>query len=239
MVSGWVSTSAEGTHRSDWVVRFDRVERIVHWCNAGLFAVLVVTGAALYYTPLMSLIGRRLLIEHIHVYAGLAFPVPVVLSLCGSWGRALRRDLARFNRWTEADRRWFRAIFEPRGQRHWIRSKLSAGKFNAGQKLNAAFVGGAGLVMLMSGCILRWPRPFPLSWRAGATFVHNWLALAFVVVIAGHIYMALSDPQALRSMVTGRISRRWADRHAPQWLDELGEPDRPAPQSRALKSRAR
>lgn len=221
--------AAESTDRHGWLLRFDRVERIVHWCNAGLFAVLVVTGAMLYYTPLMALIGRRLLIEQIHVYCGLAFPVPVILALCGSWGRALRRDLARFNRWTEADRRWLKVMFEAREHRRWIRSQLRQGKFNAGQKLNAAFVGGAGLVMLMSGVILHWPAPFPLSWRAGSTFVHNWLALAFVIVIVGHIYMALSDRQALRSMLTGRISRRWAVRHAPQWLDELEEPDRGAP----------
>lgn len=203
------------------LLRFDGVERIVHWCNAVLFAVLAATGAALYFTPLMALIGRRLLIEDIHLYCGLAFPVPVLLALSGRWGRALRHDLSRFNRWSDADRRWLRVMFQPRDHRHWIRSRLPMGKFNAGQKLNAVFVAGAGLVMLMSGCILHWPATFPLSWRSGATFVHNWLALAFAVVIVGHVYMALRDFEALRSMCTGRISRSWAGRHAPEWVEEL------------------
>lgn len=75
--------------------------------------------------------------------------------------------------------------------------------------------------MLATGLLLRWYLPFPLSWRAGATFVHNWLALLFVIVIAGHILMALSDRQALKAMFFGRISRTWAARHAPAWLDEV------------------
>jgi len=209
------------TERGSMLARFDRVERAVHWTNAILFAVLVVTGAALYFTPLIALVGRRELVERIHLYAGIALPVPLILALSGSWGHALRRDIRRFNRWSSADRRWLRVIFQPQPKRSYTRARLRIGKFNAGQKLNAAFVAGGGLVMLASGLLLRWYRPFPLSWRAGATFVHNWLAVLFVIVIAGHILMALADRQALKSMFFGRISRSWAERHAPAWLDEL------------------
>ena len=74
--------------------------------------------------------------------------------------------------------------------------------------------------MLGTGAILRWYVPFRLSWRAGATFVHNWLALIFVIVILGHIALALADREALRAMLRGRVSRAWAARHAPTWLDE-------------------
>lgn len=204
-------------------MRFDRVERAVHWTNAALFAILIVTGAALYFTPLIALIGRRELVESIHLYAGLALPVPLLLALLGSWGRALRRDLGRINRWTEADRRWLRGLVDARSgrQRPDSEAPQRIGKFNAGQKLNAAFTAGGALVMLATGSLLRWYEPFPLSWRAGATFVHEWLALLFVIVIAGHIVMALADTEALRSMLLGRIGRGWASRHAPAWLEEL------------------
>jgi len=207
--------------RSGLLNRFDRVERAVHWTNAILFAVLVVTGAALYFAPLTAIVGRRELIERIHLYAGLALPVPLILALSGSWGQALRRDIRRFNRWSRDDQRWLRAVVRPAEQRRQVFAHVRVGKFNAGQKLNAAFTVGAGLVMLASGAILRWYRPFPLSLRAGATFVHNWLALAFVIVISGHVLMALADRQALKSMLSGRISRAWARHHAPAWLDEL------------------
>jgi formate dehydrogenase subunit gamma len=210
------------------LARFDRVERVVHWTNATLFAVLIFTGAVLYFGPLTAVIGRRELVERIHVYVGLALPVPILLASAGSWGRGLRADLRRWNRFSPADRSWLRAVGDNRRRRERVRSELPIGKFNAGQKLNAAFVGGAGLVMLGTGVILRWYRPWPLSWRAGATFVHNWLALLIIVAIAGHIFKALSDWDALRSIFGGSISRTWARRHAPAWLEEIEAGERAA-----------
>jgi formate dehydrogenase gamma subunit len=214
--------------REPTLLRFDWVERCVHWANALLFGVVLFTGAALYFAPLTAIIGRRELVERIHVYCGLALPVPIILALCGSWGQGLRADFRRFNRWTDADIAWLKLTSRGKPIRRRFRAKLVVGKFNAGQKLNAAFTAGGILVMLGTGVILRWYRPWPLSLRAGATFVHNWLALLFVIVIAGHILMALSDRDSLRSMVTGRIRRRWAQHHAPGWVAEV-DPDPPQP----------
>lgn len=204
---------------SGWLARFDRVERAVHWVNAALILILVFTGAALYLQPLGQAVGRRALVEDVHVYCGVALPLPLLMAAAGPWGRALRADLRRFNRWTRADRLWLRAIFRESGQRRALHSQLDVGKFNAGQKLNAAWTAGAGLVLLGTGVIMRWYHPWPLSWRTGATFVHDWGALAVGIVIIGHVFMALSDPDALRSMFTGRISRRWAADHARAWLE--------------------
>jgi formate dehydrogenase subunit gamma len=199
--------------------RFDRVERAVHWTTATLFLVLVATGAILYLEPLQAAVGRRALVEDIHVYAGLALPVPLVIALSGWWGRALRDDVRRFNRWSKDDRQWLRALFRPGPERRKELRTVRVGKFNAGQKLNAAFVAGAGLVMLGTGLIMRWYHPWPLNWRTGATFVHDWLALGIGFVIIGHIGMALRDPDALRSMWAGTIAQNWAKRHAPAWVD--------------------
>lgn len=208
------------------VLRFDRVERAVHWLNALLFLVLIVTGAALYFTPLIALVGRRRLIEQVHLYVGLSLPLPLLLGVAGSWGRTLRRDASRINRWTEADLEWIRGLVNTASGRRQPAPRPRLGKFNAGQKLNAAFVVGGGLVMLGTGALLRWYGPFPLVWRAGATFVHNWLAVAFVVVIVGHITLAIADREALRAMFGGRVSRAWAARHAPAWLEEsTGAPE--------------
>ena len=49
------------TRRPALLVRFERVERAVHWINATLFLVLVATGAILYLEPLAggsSAVGR-------------------------------------------------------------------------------------------------------------------------------------------------------------------------------------
>ena len=214
-------TSGQSNQRV--VLRFDRVERTVHWINASLFLVLILTGAALYFTPLIALVGRRALIEQIHLYVGLALPLPLLLGLAGGWGRRLRRDVGRINRFTEDDMAWLRGLVDTASGRRRATIRPRLGKFNPGQKLNASFVAGGALVMLGTGSILRWYIPFPLSWRAGATFVHNWLALLFVIMIAGHITLAILDREALRSMFGGRVSRAWAARHAPAWLEESAE----------------
>jgi formate dehydrogenase subunit gamma len=196
--------------------RFDRTERVVHRANAVLFGVLIVTGAVLYLGELSSVVGRRELVRNVHVAAGLALPAPLLLSLLGRRGKALRRDLTALNRFGPDDWRWLRS----RGRDPSVR----LGKFNPGQKLNTAFVGGAGAVMLASGVVMRFFEPFPLDWRTGATFVHDWTAIGLGLVIIGHVRMAYSDPEALRSMRTGQVTAGWARTKRPRWYEEVTAP---------------
>ncbi|HET9690976.1 MAG TPA: cytochrome b/b6 domain-containing protein [Acidimicrobiales bacterium] len=203
------------------LTRFDRAERVAHWVTAGLVVTLAATGAALSSGTLMALVGRRRAVELVHLAAGLALPLPVLVGLAG---RGLRADLGRLNRWSSDDVAWLRAALHAAAERRRRHAGLVVGKFNAGQKLNAAFTAGAGLVMLGTGVIMYWFHPWPLAWRSGATTTHDWLALAVVVVAAGHVRFALRDPEALRSMRTGRIGRDWAARHAPGWLAEQPRP---------------
>jgi cytochrome b subunit of formate dehydrogenase len=42
--------------------------------------------------------------------------------------------------------------------------------------------------------------------------------------ITGHVMFALSDPDALRGMVKGRVRKSWAGVHHPLWLEELAAP---------------
>jgi formate dehydrogenase subunit gamma len=193
------------------LVRFDRVERIVHWSTAVLFGVLMLTGAALYAGPISTIVGRRDLVRDVHVIAGLALPVPIVVGLLGRWGRALRLDLGRINRWFADDRAWVRRR---------TRDQARLGKFNPGQKLNATFLGAAIVLMFATGIVLKWFQPFPLSIRTGATFVHDWLALAIWISIIAHVVFALRDPDALRAMVRGTISARWARTKRPRWYED-------------------
>jgi formate dehydrogenase subunit gamma len=195
-------------------LRFDRVERGLHWVNATLFVVLMLTGAALYAGPVSTLVGNRQVVRFLHVYSGLLLPVPVLLAVVGHHGAQLRRDLGRLNRWSRDDARWFRRRARRSGD-------LQLGKFNPGQKLNTAFVAGAGVVMLATGSIMHWFDLFALDWRTGATFVHDWFALAIWVAVLGHIAFALRDSDSLDSMLGGRIASSWARKKAPRWYEEL------------------
>jgi formate dehydrogenase subunit gamma len=124
----------------------------------------------------------------------------------------MRRDLRRINAWTTDEIAWLRALGRD--------APRVVDKFNPGQKLNAIFIGGSIAVMLATGSILKWFRFFPVSWRTGATFVHDVLAFAIFVVVFGHIIFALTHWESMRSMVKGWVSEAWAARHAPGWLRE-------------------
>jgi formate dehydrogenase subunit gamma len=73
----------------------------------------------------------------------------------------------------------------------------------------------------VTGSIMRWYEPFDITYRTGATFVHDWTAVATWVIVAGHIAFALSDTGSLRGMATGRVSRAWAEDHHPRWAAEV------------------
>ncbi|MFE2508564.1 cytochrome b/b6 domain-containing protein [Streptomyces naganishii] len=192
------------------VRRFTRAERWVHRATAALMGVCVVTAACLYIPQFAELVGRRELVVRVHECAGIALPVPVLLGLAS---RAFRADLRFLNRFGPHDRLWLRAALR-RDQRPASRP---AGKFNAGQKVYAAWIAGASLVMLGTGLMMWFTHLTPLVWRTGATFVHDWLALTVGMVLAGHIGMAIGDPEARRGLRTGWVTRDWADSEHPLW----------------------
>lgn len=197
------------------ITRFDRVQRAAHWANAILFGILMLTALALYFPSVAVLIGRRPLVAEIHLWTGIALPAPIFVSLLGPWGRQMRRDLRRINVWTKDELVWLRAL--------GYRAPKVTDKFNPGQKLNAIFVGASIIVMLATGFILKWFRFFSVSWRTGATFVHDVLALAIFAVVFGHILFAVTHRDSLRSMFKGWVTESWAARHAPGWLQEEKE----------------
>lgn len=191
------------------VRRFTRAERWVHRATAALMGVCVLSAACLYLPTFAELVGRRELVVRVHEWAGVLLPVPVLAGLAS---RAFRADLGHLNRWGPHDRVWLLAV-----RRDHRRASRPAGKFNAGQKTYAAWIAGATLVMLGTGVLMWFTHLTPLMWRTSATFVHDWLALTIGVVLAGHIGMALGDPEARRGLRTGLVSREWAEREHPLW----------------------
>ena len=193
--------------------RFDAAEQALHWVNAGLFGVLLLTAAILYIGPLSGLVGRRQLVRLVHVVTGLALPFPLLAARLGPWRAAFVADVRALARFDDDDRRWMRSLGRAKD--------LRMGKFHPGQKLNAAFTLGAIVVMLGTGSVMHWFRYFPVDWRTGATFVHDWLAVVVAIVIAGHLKMALSDADARRAMTQGWVPTVWARRHRPKWYEEM------------------
>ena len=214
--SSSAAPAAEPVEAEGRLRRFGGAERFLHWSTAALFLVLLATAALLYLAPLSAVVGRRPLVRDVHVVAGLLLPVPWLVARGVLRSPALRAVVRRLARWDAGDRRWMRTL----GRDPFVRPA----KFHPLQKLNASFTAGTIPVMLATGVVMRWFEPFPLSWRTGATFVHDWLAFAVAVVVVVHIGKALADREALGAMVRGSVGARWARRHHPRWHDEEAGP---------------
>jgi formate dehydrogenase subunit gamma len=204
------------------VPRFTRAERWVHRATAVLMGTCLLTAFVLYYGPVSLAVGHRHVVELVHVYAGYALPVPMLL---GVGSAAYRADLRVLDRFTREDWRWLRS----RNRRD---GSFEVGKFNAGQKLNASVVAGSVVVMVGTGTLMFFTGLVRLSWRTGATFVHDWFALGLGLLVLGHLWFALADPEARAGMRTGRVGRGWARKEHPQWaalMDETAGDGRAAP----------
>jgi len=192
---------------ADTLARFSPAERWVHRSTGLLMGTCLVTAFVLYYGPISLAVGHRHAVELVHVWAGYALPVPLLVGLVSS---AYRADLGVLNRFSREDWRWLRSKTRRDGS-------FEVGKFNAGQKLNAALTAGSIAVLVGTGTLMFWTGLVRLSWRTGATFVHDWFALGLGLLVLGHVWFAISDPEAREGMRTGLVSRRWAEKEHRAW----------------------
>ena len=79
-------------------------------------------------------------------------------------------------------------------------------------------------VLLGTGTLMFWTGLARLAWRTGATFVHDWFALGLGLLVLGHIYFAMADPEAREGMRTGRVRRSWAQKEHSAWARSIDEP---------------
>jgi formate dehydrogenase subunit gamma len=205
----------------DRIRRFSPGERWIHASLGTLMGICIVTAAMLYWGPLSTLVGRRETVETVHYASGLLLPLPLIIGALAS--RAFREDVRRLNRFLPGDGRWLRSSGRRGGG-------FPSGKFNAGQKLNSAFVLAAVLILFATGLMLHYFSLFPDDISTGATFVHDAFAAAVVIVSAGHLWMAWQDPEARRGLRTGFVSRGWAEREHALWaatvpIEPLERPD--------------
>lgn len=191
--------------------RFVPAAAWVHRATAALMATCLLTAAALYVGPISVLLGRRDLVAQVHVWAGIALPLPALAGWAGS--RALRMDYRRLGRFGPVDWEWLRSPDRRSG-------RLPVGKFNAGQKLNTDVLTGAVLVLLGTGLLMRFGNGQPLSWRTGATFVHDWSSAGVALLVLGHMYVASREPEARAGLRTGRVPREWARREHRGWAEQ-------------------
>jgi formate dehydrogenase subunit gamma len=192
-----------------YVRRFSRTERALHWANALGFFTLLGSGLVLYLPSLAVLVGRRPLVKDIHFWSGIGWIVLLVLVVLVGDRRGIFRTVRELDRFDGDDARWLL-----RGGR------APQGRFNAGQKVNAALTAAFTLLFLVSGLLL-WLGERDTVFRFASTVVlHDGLTYAALALLVGHLYLALIHPatrHALRGMTVGTVSEEWAQRHHAKW----------------------
>ena len=203
------------TRDGGYVKRFSRTERAVHWIHASAFFVLLGTGLVLYVPRLSALIARRPLVKDLHVYTAVAWIVLLGIVVVLGDRRGLRRTLRDLDVFDDDDRLWLR--HKPRPQ----------GRFNAGQKVHAALVAGFAFLFAASGLLL-WlgERDTRFRW-ASTILLHDGLMYVSLVLLLGHLYLALIYPatrHALRGITVGSVRRDWALEHHRKWIERDERP---------------
>jgi formate dehydrogenase subunit gamma len=196
-----------------YVVRFSRTERTLHWVNALGFFVLLASGLVLYLPSLSVLVGRRPLVKDIHFWTGIGWVTALALVALLGDRRGLLRTARELDAFSPDDRRWLRGGRAPQG------------RFNAGQKVNAALTAAFTLLFLVSGLLL-WLGERDTRFRFASTvLLHDGLVYVSLALLVGHLYLALLHPatrHALRGMVRGTVEAEWAERHHASWTPEEG-----------------
>jgi formate dehydrogenase subunit gamma len=197
------------------VRRFTRTERALHWIHAAAFFVLLGSGLVLYLPALSEAVARRQTVKAVHIYTALAWCALIVLVVVLGDRRALRQTARELDVFDRDDRLWLRGKRRPQG------------RFNAGQKLNAALTASFALLFAVSGFLL-WlgERDTRFRW-ASTVMLHDGLMFVSIFLLVGHLYLALIHPttrQSLRGMTLGTVDAKWAERHHVKWAAELEPP---------------
>ena len=161
-----------------------------------------------------------------HLWSAIALAAGLVLVALLGDRRSLARSAREIDRFDADDGRWLRGAPRPRLER---RAGPPQGRFNAGQKLNAALIGGLMLAMYATGFLL-WYGERDTTYRfAGTVIVHDWGTLILMFLVAGHLYLAVLHPatrHALRGMTLGDVDEDWAREHHAKWVEPAAAAER-------------
>ncbi|HZO50190.1 MAG TPA: cytochrome b/b6 domain-containing protein [Gaiellaceae bacterium] len=195
-----------------YVRRFSRTERAVHWVNALFFLTLLGSGLVLYLPSLAAAVGRRPTVKDVHFWAGIGWFAALALVALAGDSRGLARTARELDAFGVEDRRWLAG-----------RRPAPQGRFNAGQKLNAALTAAFTLLFGASGLLL-WLGERDTRYRFASTVIlHDGLMYASLVLLVGHLYLAVVHPatrHALRGMTLGTVREDWAAEHHERWNAE-------------------
>jgi formate dehydrogenase subunit gamma len=176
--------------------------------HALAFFVLLATGVALYVPALTEAFGSRELLRNVHLVTAVGWALALVAVFVLGDRRALRATMRELDAFDEDDREWLRTFDAPQG------------RFNAGQKLNAAVTAAFAVLFAVSGFFLWYGARDNDFSSPSAILLHDGLTLLAVVLVAGHLYLTLLHPStrhSFRGMTLGTVRADWARERHPKW----------------------
>lgn len=199
------------------IKRFADFERTLHWFTAIVFIFLALTGLTLLFGRFVVLpvFGAEAFgviasaCKEGHNLFGPLFIVAVVLLFI----RFAWRNLP-----SRGDLTWLVKGGGIVGKAH-----VTAGFFNAGEKIWFWSVIVLGLVVSISGLLLIFPiLGQPREIMQLALIVHGIAAVLFIAGSFGHIYIGtIGTEGSLESMTTGYVDENWAEAHHDRWHAEV------------------
>jgi formate dehydrogenase subunit gamma len=196
------------------ILRFKAFERFSHWLTAVSFVLLGLTGLNITFGKILLLpvVGPDTFSDiseaakYVHNFVSFSFILGLVL---------ITVIFFRDNLPERVDIEWLR---EGGG---FIKNKHApAGRFNLGEKLVYWFSLAAGIAVSVSGLLLLFPfYETNIADMQLAQGVHAVVAILFVALILGHIYIGtLGMEGAFEAMGSGEVDLNWAKEHHDRWL---------------------
>lgn len=202
--------------KKDQILRTKLPERLCHWAIVLCFFLAAASGLSWFfptYSWLSGVLGTPQMARVLHPFVGIA----VFLGLCYMFVKFVKYNLP-----ARTDAIWFRNIGKVLSADH--DTKLQIGKYNAGQKVLFWAIMLSIVVLLVSGLIMwraYFAEYFPIWALRLAILAHSVAGIGLILLILGHIYLAIWVRGSITGMVTGFVSKAWARQHHDRWAKEL------------------
>jgi len=196
------------------IVRFKAFERFSHWLTAVSFVILGLTGLNITFGKILLLpvIGPDAFssvsqaAKYVHNFTSFSFVAGLILIIV-----IFFKD----NIPEKVDLEWLK-----QGGGFIKNKHAPAGRFNPGEKAVYWLSLAAGVFVSVSGFVLLFPFfGTDIADMQIAQAVHAIVAVLFVALILGHIYIGtLGMEGAFEAMGTGEVDLNWAKEHHDVWL---------------------
>jgi formate dehydrogenase subunit gamma len=199
------------------ILRYQPMQRWVHWIGATGFMLLLVTGLILEFTPLSFLAagGGSRTLHRIGAVLYILWPIAYCLSKPRQLMEVVKDSLT----YGRDDWEWFKCA-----PSYFFGSACMMppqGRINAGQKIHHLGVGITSFTVVVSGLILWFGKgQLGANGLASAAIVHDLSMLALTVLFAGHAYFTFVYG-ALPAMLTGYVTEDYARLEHSKWLASL------------------